>query len=117
MKAIKPVAGPRPTRAIGPGSFVVQLGAFANVAVAEDSWKSVSSRYRLASYTPVNATAKVNGANFVRLSVGGFASRSEAVQVCTRIKASGGSCFVRGLASDTPARWVQRGLPRQIASR
>lgn len=115
-KIAKPAARPVP-RTVEAGKFVVQLGAYANIAVAEHSWKTVSNRYRLASYTPVSANAKVGGANFIRLSVGGFATRDEAVHVCTRIKKAGGSCFVRGLASDAPARWVQRGLPRQIASR
>lgn len=115
-KIAKPASRPAP-RTVEAGKFVVQLGAYANAAVAEHSWKTVSSRYRLASYTPVSANAKVGGANFIRLSVGGFANRDEAIHVCTRIKKAGGSCFVRGLASDAPARWVQRGLPRQIASR
>jgi hypothetical protein len=72
----------------------------------------------LKNYQPANGSAKVGSANFVRLSVGGFVTRAEATRVCVRIKAEGGSCFVRGMLADKPAQWVQRGMPKptRIAS-
>ncbi|MFM9978045.1 MAG: SPOR domain-containing protein [Sphingomonadaceae bacterium] len=102
----------KPVRAIEAGRYVVQLGAYVNAAVSRDAWNRLAPRYGLTAYDPANMHARVRGASFVRLSVGGFATRSEATAICTRIQAAGGSCFVRGRLSDVPAQWVQRGLPR-----
>jgi Flp pilus assembly protein TadD len=104
-------------RPLQSGKFVVQLGAYENVAVSRDAWGRVAPRFGLQNYEPANSSTIVRGANFVRLSVGGFATRFEAAQVCGRIKAAGGSCFVRGMLADKPAQWVQHGMPRmRIAS-
>ena len=133
-QAIVPVAKPAPRfvqaaiaakpagRRFEGGRFVVQLGAFQNAAVSRDAWGRLSRRYALADHVPANATARVRGATFVRLSVGGFATRADANLVCTRIQKAGGSCFVRGSLGDAPAQWVQRGMsktakPVRIASR
>lgn len=109
-------------RGVDAGRFVVQLGAFENASVSRDAWKRMSSRFGLANYDPANSAAKVGGASFVRLSVGGFANRAQANGVCTRIRNAGGTCFVRGLLGDAPAQWVQRGMPKpakpvRVASR
>ncbi len=103
---------PRPVSA---GKFVVQLGAFENAAVSRDAWNRMAPRFGLGGFDPANATAKVGNASFVRLSVGGFTSREEAKTICTRIQASGGKCFVRAMASDAPAQWVQRGPVQKFA--
>ena len=114
---------PKPVmRGVDAGKFVVQLGAFGNASVSRDAWKRMSSRFGLANYDPATSAAKVGGASFVRLSVGGFANRAEANLVCTRIRTAGGTCFVRGLLGDAPAQWVQRGMPKaakpvRVASR
>jgi Flp pilus assembly protein TadD len=110
------VVQPKP-RTVEAGKFVVQLGAFANAAVSRDAWKRMSGRFGLASFDPANSAAKVNGASFVRLSVGGFATRAEATGVCTRIQRAGGTCFVRGNLGDAPAQWVQRGMPKASPAR
>ena len=106
----------RPTfaqsRSVTSGKFVVQLGAFQNAAVSRNSWGRLAPRFGLTGFDPANSLARVNGANYVRLSVGGFANRSEANYVCTKIRNAGGSCFVRGVLGDTPAQWVQRGMPK-----
>lgn len=102
----------RTFRGVQGGKFVVQLGAFENAMVSRDAWKRLSSRFALANYDPANAAAKVGGASFVRLSVGGFTSRAEANGVCARIRNAGGTCFVRGVLGDAPAQWVQRGMPK-----
>lgn len=102
----------RTQRSVEAGKFVVQLGAYQNAAVSKDAWKRLAPRYGLNNFDPANATARVRGANFVRLSVGGFVSRSEAAGVCVRIRNNGGSCFVRGLLNDAPAYWVGRGMPK-----
>ncbi|MDB5702572.1 MAG: hypothetical protein JWL66_2771 [Sphingomonadales bacterium] len=108
------VSSATPARAVESGKFVVQLGAFENVAVSKDAWNRVAPRFGLRNYEPANSNAQVRGANFVRLAVGGFETRAGAVLLCTRIKAQGGKCFVRGLLSDKPAEWVQRGMPKPV---
>lgn len=113
---------PKPARSVEAGKFVVQLGAFENAAVSRNSWSRLAPRYGLMGFDPANSVAKVSGASFVRLSVGGFATRAEANGVCTRVRNAGGTCFVRGLLGDAPAQWVQRGLPKyakpiRVASR
>ena len=34
------------------------------------------------------------------------ASRADAVNLCVRIKASGGACFVRNVRGDRPMQWA-----------
>ena len=116
------MVAPRTMRGIEAGKFVVQLGAFENASVSRDAWKRMSARYSLSGYDPANSAAKVGGASYVRLSVGGFTNRVEANGVCARIRNAGGTCFVRGLLGDAPAQWVQRGMPKtakpiRVASR
>lgn len=103
---------PKAYRSVESGRFVVQLGAFQNAAVSRDAWSRLSARYALGGFDPANGHVRVRGASFVRLSVGGFATRTEAVGVCTRIREQGGNCFVRGMINDAPAYWVQRGMPK-----
>jgi cell division septation protein DedD len=52
-----------------------------------------------------------------RLSVGGFATREEARNLCNQVKASGGDCFVRGVAGDAPVRWASAHKGIKLASR
>jgi Flp pilus assembly protein TadD len=99
-------------RPVHSGKFVVQLGAFENAAVSRNAWGRVAPRFGLQNFEPANSSTSLNGANFVRLSVGGFATRADASRVCTRIKSAGGNCFVRGLLDDKPAQWVQRGMAK-----
>lgn len=116
LEADAPKAVERPTRSVEAGKFVVQLGAFASAAVSKDAWRRLAPRYGLTAFDPANARATVRGATYIRLSVGGFTTRAEAVGVCVRIRSAGGSCFVRGLINDTPAYWVQRGMPKAVKS-
>lgn len=104
-------------KAVESGRFVVQLGAFGNGRVAEVAWnRAIAKVSELRSYDPVSARVKVKAGNFYRLSVSGFATREAAGQVCTRVKAAGGACFVRSIAGDTPLQWASRG-GTQIATR
>lgn len=107
----------RPTPAVrAPGNHYVQLGAYANAAVARDAWGRFSRRVpALAGSTPQGAQVSTQAGNFYRLSVGGFA-RSDADALCRQVKAGGGSCFVRPGAGDGVASWIKpaRG---QVAAR
>lgn len=99
------------------GRYVVQIGAYDSAAVAEDGWSHMVRRHKvLASYMPSSMTiADGENAGLVRVSVAGFASERDALKICGRLKASGGSCFVRMAASDSPVRWAN--VQRRLASR
>lgn len=100
------------------GNYVVQLGAFSSASRSEVAWRGAVGRYRdLNSYTAATARVQVNNATLYRLSVSGFTSRAVAGQVCARIKAAGGECFVRAAAGDTPLQWASSGGGMRIASR
>jgi Flp pilus assembly protein TadD/cell division septation protein DedD len=101
-----------PSRSVTAGKFVVQLGAFESAAVSRNSWNRLAPRFGLTAFDPANSVARVRGANFIRLSVGGFVNRAEANMVCTRVRNAGGNCFVRSVFGDAPAQWVQRGMPK-----
>ncbi|URW76250.1 SPOR domain-containing protein [Sphingomonas donggukensis] len=107
-----PAVTPKPA---AKGDWVVQLGAFENAAVAQDSWARMTRRHRvLSGYTPNGVNFSANGASFYRLSVGGFA-RGDADAMCRKVRAGGGRCFVRTGAGDQVAAWKRAGV--QLASR
>ena len=110
------VPAPRPVRR--EGGYVVQLGAYARASAMESAWSRASRLMpRLAGYAPVRAEFRFAGGSLVRLSVAGFGSRADAVQLCQHIHAAGGQCFVRSAAGDSPLQWVRRNDRTQIASR
>jgi Flp pilus assembly protein TadD len=104
------VPAPKPAkvataRPAASGPYVVQLGAFANAAVARDAWRKLGTRVSaLARLTPQGASVARDGATFYRLSVGGFA-RNDAHALCRTVTAAGGACFVRLAAGDAVAGW------------
>ena len=114
-------AQPKSTNAFHPvesGTYVVQLGAYSSASRSEVAWRGAVGRYRdLGGYTAATARVQVNNATLYRLSVSGFTSRAAAGQVCARIKAAGGDCFVRAVAGDTPLQWASSGGGTRIASR
>jgi Flp pilus assembly protein TadD/cell division septation protein DedD len=120
-KAPVVLAKPRPVtpviRAASGGRYVVQLGAFGSDAQAEKAWKRNSARLGVAGYTPSTMRFRLNNASFVRLSVGGFATRSPAVHVCERVRRASGNCFVRVNAGDQVAAWVRPNNATRLASR
>lgn len=110
----KVAVAPRP---VSKGNYFVQLGAFQNAAVAQNSWKRVARRTPgLVRYAPMGVIAKVNGASFYRLSVGGF-SRTEAVGLCRQVRVKGGACFVRASTGEAMAAWSKVTKGVQMASR
>lgn len=108
----------RPFRPVESGNFVVQLGAFGSPAGAQIAWRGAVGRTReLASYGASSARVQVRNATLYRLSVAGFTTRAAASQVCTRIKAAGGECFVRTIAGDAPLQWALAKGGTKLASR
>ncbi|MEP9357441.1 SPOR domain-containing protein [Sphingomonas sp. KR3-1] len=97
------------------GNFYVQLGAYANPAVAKDAWGRFGNRVpALSGQTPYGAKVSTKAGNFYRLSVGGY-DRSGADALCRQVKAGGQTCFVRTGAGDALASWVKPGV--RVASR
>jgi Flp pilus assembly protein TadD len=97
------------------GNFYVQLGAYANPAVAKDAWGRFGNRVpALANQTPYGAKVSTKAGNFYRLSVGGY-DRSGADALCRQVKANGQTCFVRAGAGDALAGWSKPGV--RMASR
>ncbi len=88
---------------------VVQLGAFNSRAYISGAWNRAASRHAaLRNYTPV--TARFDGAKgtFYRLSVKGFASDRQAIDLCNSLKRAGANCFVRAAYNDAPVRLASR---------
>jgi cell division septation protein DedD len=93
----------------GHSNAVVQLGAYSNANSVLVAWNSKVHHYRsLASYTPMSARFASNKGTFYRLSVKGFGSVNEAVALCSSLRHSGGSCFVRNVAGDAPVQIASR---------
>jgi Flp pilus assembly protein TadD/cell division protein FtsN len=114
VAAAKPVSAPR---AIESGRYVVQLGAFASPSRAEFAWnKAVNKTRELAGYQSSTAKVKAKTGTLYRASVSGFETRASASQICAKVRAAGGACFIRSNAGDAPTQWVQRG-GKQVASR
>lgn len=91
------------------GRWVVQLGAFSSAGRVEIAWERALGRLSaLDGFAPSSTTfvSTRRAATFYRLSISGFGSRAEAAALCEKVKATGGACFVRGLAGDAPVRWV-----------
>ena len=104
-------AAPRPIDAgvaRGDSPFVVQLGAFSNEGNAERAWQQAETRFGLVRHVPLTTTIDINGRTLHRVSVSGFASRSDAARLCGSIRARGGACFVRANAGDASVRWAAR---------
>jgi hypothetical protein len=84
-----------PERAAGGGGFSIQLAAEGSAESARTKFNQVRSRHSsvLGSYNANIREAEVNGRSVYRVRVGNL-SREDAVGLCERLKASGGSCFV-----------------------
>lgn len=115
--AVKPDVPKAHMPAQNGGRYVVQIGAYDSAAVAEDGWNNMVRRHNvLTRYIPSSMTiADGENAGLVRVSVAGFASERDALKICGKLKASGGACFVRMAAADSPVRWAS--IQRRLASR
>lgn len=90
------------------GRFAVQIGAFASAALAKSAWQhDVKKVALLHEYDPAGSQFKLRHASFYRLSVTGFATHQEAATICSKLRATGSACFVRGVAGDQLAAWAR----------
>jgi Flp pilus assembly protein TadD len=93
----------------GNSGVVVQLGAYGNADRVLVAWNTKAHKFHsLAAYTPMSARFATPKGTFYRLSVKGFGSVNEALALCSSLRHSGGSCFVRNVAGDTPVQIASR---------
>lgn len=93
----------------GKSRAVVQLGAYSSRERIAFAWNKVSGKYEtLKRYTPV--TARFTGGEGVvyRLSVKGFDSERDAINLCASLKRAGRDCFVRTASGDAPVQFASR---------
>ena len=85
-------------RASAGGRFHVQVSSQKSEADAEQSYRSIASRHSgvLGGQPHVVRRADLGSKGvFYRAMVGPFASREEAVQLCSSLKSAGGDCVVQ----------------------
>jgi hypothetical protein len=87
-------AAPTRTASVGAG-FAVQVAAEGSEEAARTKFARMRGQHGavLGAASPTIRSAEVNGRSVYRVRVGNM-SREEAVSMCERLKASGGSCFV-----------------------
>jgi Flp pilus assembly protein TadD len=98
-------------RAIAKGKSraVVQLGAYSSRERIAFAWNKVSGKHAsLKRYTPVTARFAGGEGVVYRLSVKGFASDRDAVNLCASLKRAGAACFVRSVSGDAPVQFASR---------
>ena len=86
---------------------VVQLGAYSSRGRIAVAWSHATGQYAsLRHYQPM--TARFDGAKgtFYRLSVKGFGSEREAINLCQSLKRAGRNCFVRAAFNDAPVQFA-----------
>lgn len=82
-------------KTITKGAWQIQLMSSPNKAAVEKSWKTMSAKYKVLSGLPHEVSSVDLGAKgtYYRLKAGSFATKAEAVALCGKLKAAGGSCF------------------------
>ena len=117
---VRPVMAHRAEPARGPGTHLVQLGAFNSEESARRAWRHFLARdARLQGHPNMITQVKVNGRDFWRLQAAGFAGQASAANLCGSVRAHGDACMV--LAANAAARvnTVQmasaRGTPQPAA--
>lgn len=93
----------------GNAPTVVQLGAYGSPERVLTAWNGEAKKYgALKTYLPMSARFQSAKGTFYRLSVRGFNSVGEANALCASLRRSGGKCFVRNFAGDTPVQYASR---------
>jgi cell division septation protein DedD len=99
----------RPLLHQGKSNTVVQLGAYSSREGVEAAWTKLTKRYpKLRAYAPMTARFDSPKGTVYRLAIKGFSSQHEAVARCSQLKSSGGACFVRNVAGDSPVQFASR---------
>ncbi len=89
------LTAPKPVRPVFGGSHWVQLGSYENPTIAKDGWRKFIARTpALKPYKVTTTTATVRGTPVWRVAATGFASYSDAFNMCRTVKGRGGACLV-----------------------
>jgi Flp pilus assembly protein TadD len=105
----KPRKASAPRIATGKSSTVVQIGAYSSRERIAAAWSKTSGKHgALKRYTPVTARFAGAQGTVYRLSVKGFSTDREAINLCASLKRAGGSCFVRTVSGDAPVQFASR---------
>jgi cell division septation protein DedD len=93
--SITPPADPAEKAATSGGGFSVQLAVRPSDKEARAAFKELQTKYSgdLDGRSPLIKQADVNGKTVYRIRVGPL-GREEANSLCTKLKSSGGQCFV-----------------------
>jgi hypothetical protein len=87
--AVAPPPAPKPEPVLA-GGQTIQLGAFASGAIANESWKRLSTRFKYLEPLAHSVTvATVNGRTYYRLR----ASGPDAKALCGRLRVAGENCI------------------------
>ena len=98
-----------PKARTGRSRAVVQLGAFSSRDRVAVAWNKAIGKYgSLKGYTPVSARFDGASGAVYRLSVKGFDSDREAIDLCASLKRAGRACFVRAASGDSPVGFASR---------
>ena len=107
MPVVRKAAAPRAVS--GKSRAVVQLGAYSSRERIAFAWNKVSGKHgSLKRYTPVTARFAGGEGVVYRLSVKGFESERDAVNLCNSLKRAGAACFVRSVSGDAPVQFASR---------
>ena len=86
-------------------SAVLQLGAYTSRASVAAAWRHASGKFgSLRGYAPVAARYDGERGTVYRLSIQGFGSARQAINLCGSLKRAGAACFVRNAAGDASVR-------------
>jgi cytoskeletal protein RodZ len=96
-KAAKPVAAPAPGTPVAHGAAVVQFGAFSSAALAGTEWSKLAKAYpsEMTGKGKLVESVDKDGKTLFRGAVSGFASRTDAVAFCAKLKTDGKACIVK----------------------
>jgi hypothetical protein len=86
-----------PPKPAASGSYVLQIGAYKSQADADAAWKAYKAKHAalLAGYgSDVQQAELGEKGTWYRLRITGFGDRDVANELCDRLKADGGSCFL-----------------------
>jgi cell division protein FtsN len=92
------VASAPPPAASAGGSYLVQVSSQRSEAEAESAYRGIQSKFGSVLGSQPHTVRRADlGAKgvYYRAMVGPFASREEAVQVCSSLKQAGGECVVQ----------------------
>ena len=90
-------SAPPPAASAG-GSYLVQVSSQRSEAEAESAYRGIQSKFGSVLGSQPHTVRRADlGAKgvYYRAMVGPFASREEAVQVCSSLKQAGGDCVVQ----------------------